>query len=55
MKRAQATLEYVLFTLIIVVFCVLISSLWNRHAIIQGGSFGVIDQNEGVHVPAMTE
>lgn len=55
MKRGQATLEYVLLCVFFAIVCMFVAQLWNRYAIIQGSSFGVVDQNDNVHVRPMTE
>lgn len=55
MKKAQTTLEYVIFLVLVTIICVGLSHLWNRSAIINAGTFGVEDNQNKVHVRSMTE
>ncbi len=55
MKNAQTTVEYVMIFVLITLFCVYISMLWNRNAIINGSTFGTEDENNVVHVRPMTD
>ncbi|MDO5437480.1 MAG: hypothetical protein Q4F80_04720 [bacterium] len=55
MKKAQTAVEYLIFLILTTLLCVVISMMWNRNAIINGGTFGVEDSTGAVHVRPMTE
>lgn len=58
MKKAQSLLEYVLFLILMVNLCVLISNFWDRNTVVQSGLLGVFtsgnNRNE-IEIPPPTE
>jgi len=54
MRKAQTTVEYLIFMIMAIILCVAFGAFWNKLTMTTSVTGGVSDQHGVIHVPPMS-